>query len=307
MPDQPRVPDLTHVPDLEQLRALVETARAGSMSGAAKRLGISQQAVSARVRAAERLVRVAVFQRTTQGAEPTPSGARVVGWAEEILAAASRLEEGVAGLSAEDDRVVRVAASNTISEVLLPGWAAALRAERPDAQVQVTPGNSDMVLAAVAHGDADLGFVEGPGVPRELASLDVGADHLMVVVPPDHRWASLAGGIDRAELARTPLVLREEGSGTRTTFEDAVPERVPPVQVQSSTPAVRDACLTLGAPTVLSALAVRRDVEAGRLVEVEVRDLAMPRRLRAVWRPSERPRGAAERLLRLAASRAPEA
>lgn len=272
------------------------------MSAAAKRLGISQQAVSARVSAAERLLRVAVFQRTTQGAEVTSSGRRVVAWAEDVLGAAAKLEDGVAGLRAEDDRVVRVAASNTISEVLLPGWAARLRVERPDAQVQVSPGNSIMVLAAVARGDADLGFVEGPSVPRELKSQIVGTDSLMVVVPPDHRWAQLPGGIDRAELARTPLVLREEGSGTRTTFEDAVPERVPPVQVQSSTPAVRDACLTLGAPTVLSALAVSRDLEAGRLVEVKVRDLVMPRTLRAVWRPSERPRGVAEELLRIAAA-----
>ncbi len=256
MPETPRVPDLSRVPDLEQLRALVETARTGSMSAAAKRLGISQQAVSARVRSAERLLRVAVFQRTTQGAEVTTSGTRVVAWAEDVLGAAARLEDGVAGLRTEDDTVVRVAASNTISEVLLPGWAARLRAERPGVQVQVSPGNSIMVLAAVARGDADLGFVEGPSVPRELSDQVVGGDHLMVVVPPDHRWAGLDGGIDRAELARTPLVQREEGSGTRTTFEDGRPGAR-----RAGAGAVVDAC---GARRLPDARGTRRAVRAGR-------------------------------------------
>ncbi len=291
--------DLARVPDLDQLRALVSAAQTGSMTTTAKDLGISQQAVSARVSAAERLLRVAVFERSTQGVALTGAGQLVVSWAQQVLDAAAALEEGVEALREDGTRVVRVAASNTISECLLPGWASRLRAEHPEATLQIRPGNSEMVLEAVAGGGVHLGYVEGPRIPRTLRSRVVAKDALLVVVPPDHRWAQLTRGIDRAALAETPLVLREAGSGTRIRFEEALPEHVPPALVLSSSAAVRDAALTLGAPTVLSSLAVRQDLASGRLVQVRVRDLDLPRSLRAVWHPNQRPQGAAADLLRI--------
>ncbi len=273
------------------------------MSGAATELGVSQQAVSARITAAERLLGVAVFERSTRGVAVTEAGRLVVTWAQAVLDAATALDRGAESLRTEAAEVVRVAASNTVSEALLPGWAARLRAERPDVRIHVVPGNSETVLDLVAKGEVDLGYVEGPRVPRTLRSRVVARDVLMVVVPPDHAWASRRSPVGREELASTPLVLREEGSGTRERLERAMPEHVPPRQVLGSTAAVRDAAITLGAPTILSSLAVQRDLEAGRLVAVAVDDLAMPRRLRAVWHPSRRPRGIAAELLRLSAAR----
>ena len=296
------MPDLARVPDLDQLRALVAVAGRGSMSAASRDLGISQQAVSARVTGAERVLGVAVFERSTRGVSVTEAGRLVVTWASEILDAATVLDRGVESLRAGSAHEVRVAASNTVSEALLPGWAARLRAEHDAVRLHVVPGNSDTVLDLVARGSVDLGFVEGPRVPRTLRSRVVAQDTLVVVVPPDHRWATRRAPVSREEVAATPLVLREEGSGTRERLEQALGEHVPPAQVLGSTAAVRDASVTLGAPTVLSSLAVQRDLEAGRLVRVPVLDLPLPRRLRAVWHPARRPRGAAADLLRLAAA-----
>ncbi len=298
------VPGLSHVPDLEQLEALAVTAGAGSMSAAARQLGVSQQAVSARISAAERLLGVAVFERSTRGVAATPTGEVVLAGVRDVLDAASGLAVTAASLRSRGAGHVRVAASNTVSECLLPGWAGLLRAERPDVRLHWTPGNSEAVLDAVATGQVDLGFVEGPTVPRTLRSRVVAKDSLVVVVTPDHPWARVTDGISVTELRRTPLVLREAGSGTRERLDEAVPDRVTPAQVLRSTAAVRDAARTLGAPTVLSSLAVEWDLTTGRLVEVHVRDLAMPRRLRAVWHPNQRPRGAAADLLRIAGARA---
>ncbi len=294
------VPGLSHVPDLEQLEALAVTAAAGSMSAAARELGVSQQAVSARISAAEGLLGVAVFERSTRGVTATLSGEVVLARVRDVLDAAAGLAVTAASLRSRGAGQVRVAASNTVSECLLPGWAARLRAENPDVRLHWTPGNSESVLEAVAAGQVDLGFVEGPTVPRTLRSRVVARDSLVVVVTPDHPWARALDGIDVEELRRTPLVLREAGSGTRERLDAAVPDRAAPAQVLRSTAEVRDAARTLGAPTVLSSLAVEPDLATGRLVEVRVRDLAMPRRLRAVWHPNQRPRGAAADLLRIA-------
>lgn len=294
MPVPPRVPDLA------SLDALVTVARAGSMGAASSRLGISQQAVSARVRSAERLLGLPVFSRSPQGVALTPAGRSVVTWADEVLQAASALDRGAADLRGDVQGATLVAVSNTISECLFPGWAARLRSTHPGARVSVRPGNSDEVIGAVTEASVQLGFVEGPTVPRRLASRRVGSDELVVVVPPDHPWARRRHGIDRALLAATPLVVREPGSGTRRTLEQALPTLAPPELELGSTAAVRDAVLASGVPTVLSSLAVRSDIESGRLVRVEVADLDLPRVLRAVWNPARPPSGLAADLLGIA-------
>lgn len=277
------------------------TAQAGSMGAAAVQLGISQQAVSARIRAAESSLGVAVFTRSTRGVALTTAGQVVVTWANDVLVAAAALEAGVAGLRTGHGDRVFVAASNTVAECLLPSWAGVLRAQHPTALVRAQPGNSEQVLAAVTGATVDLGFVESPSVPRTVASRTVATDELVLVVAPDHPWARRRG-ITRDELASTPLVVREPGSGTRATLERAVPALVEPLLELDSTAAVRTAVLTTGAPSVLSSLAVQADVTAGRLVRVDLLDLSMPRALRAVWNPHQRPRGLALDLLTIAAT-----
>ena len=292
------MPPLTRIPSLDQLSALTAAAAHGSMGAAARHLEVSQQVVSARITAAEKLMGVVVLERSTSGVRPTGRGQLVLAWAQRVLDAAQELGEGVDGLRGSGHSIA-VAGSNTVSEALLPLWAAALRKLHPDLALEVVLGNSAAVLEAVANGEVDLGYVETPRVPRNLRSTVVARDELVVVTPPDHRWTRRRRGIDRAELAATRLVLREDGSGTRTHVEEAMPGHAPPVLTLNSTAAIRDAVRTMGVPTILSTLAVENDLATGRLVRIPVHDLVMPRALRAVWNPHQRPRGAAADLLHL--------
>ena len=296
-------PDLSHVPDLAQLQALVAVARDGSMTIAARRLGISQQAVSERIRTAERILGIPVFERTARGVRLTASGSVVIDWATEILTAAESLDQGVRTLGSADRQSITVAASNTVSECLLPGWASRLRTLDRQVRLHVLPGNSDQVIHEVSSGAAQLGFIESPRVPRSVRSRVVAHDQLVAVVPPDHPWARRNKPLPASELSRTPLVLREPGSGTRAFLEDAVGPLAVAAAVLGSTAAVRDAVITLGAPAVLSSLAVSRDVESARLVAVAIDGVQLRRALRAVWHPSSPPRGSAADLLSIAAGR----
>lgn len=297
------MPDLSHVPELGQLQALVAVARDGSMTTAAEKLGISQQAVSERIRTAERILGVPVFERTARGVRLTAQGGVVIDWATDILSAAESLDQGVRTLSGADRLSITVAASNTVSECLLPGWASRLRTLDSPVRLHVLPGNSDQVIHEVSSGAAQLGFVESPRVPRSVRSRVVAHDQLVAVVPPDHPWARRNKPLPASELATTPLVLRESGSGTRAFLQDAVGTLAEAAAVLSSTAAVRDAVITLGAPAVLSSLAVSRDVESGRLVAVAIDGVTLRRALRAVWHPSSPPRGPAADLLSIAAGR----
>jgi DNA-binding transcriptional LysR family regulator len=231
---------------------------------------------------------IPLIERSPRGSRLTPDGKLVAEWAQAAVEAAAALDAGVASLRARSDAVLRVAASMTVAEYLLPGWLTALRVRDPQTAVALTAGNSAEVASAVLGGSADIGFTEGPDLPPGLASRHVGTDRLTVVVPPGHRWARRRSGITAAELASTPLVAREPGSGTRGYLEEALRTqagvtRAPPLAELSSTTAIKSAVAAGVGPAVLSALAVAPEVAAGTLCQVKVTDLDLTRRLLAVW------------------------
>nr|WP_206037683.1 LysR family transcriptional regulator [Rhodococcus sp. HNM0569] len=287
------------VPELSALDVLVTVERLGSMGAAARAHGLSQQAVSARVRSAERQFGIKVFTRGASGVRPTAEGALLLEWAGRILDAAEELASGVSALRGERSRGVDIAASMTIAEHLVPAWTVTMRRRFPDVVTSVRLQNSAEVLARVRSGEADLGFVEGPDIPNDLRSREIGRDQLVVVVPPGHRWARM-GSVPHDEFAATPLVQREPGSGTRTTLEHAVPDAAPPLLELTSGTAVKAAVVAGNAPAVLSSLAVAGELDDGRLVEVHVEGLELPRSLQAVWDPARGVRGAAREFLDIA-------
>jgi DNA-binding transcriptional LysR family regulator len=204
--------------------------------------------------------------------------------------------------------VLRVAASLTVAEYLLPGWLIPLRAVDAGTTVTLTVGNSADVAAEVAAGTADLGFVEGPDIPDGLRSRAVGADTLTVVVAPAHSWTGRRSAITAAELAATPLVSREPASGTRRYLEHALRTQagltpVPPVAELSSTTAIKAAVAAGIGPAVLSSLAVAPELApGGTLRAVRVTDLDLTRTLHAVSAGGRQLTGPAADLFAIAVS-----
>nr|WP_243757852.1 LysR substrate-binding domain-containing protein [Allobranchiibius sp. GilTou38] len=283
------------MPDLAALDVLLVVAQTGSLSKAATEVGTSQQAISARITALENLVGSRLTTRTSRGTELTEHGRLVVEWADSLLRHAAKVDAGIASLRDLTRASIRLSASLTIAEQLLPMWLVGLQADarrrgRDPLGIVLTATNSVQVAEQVRSGEADLGFVEGPRAPRGLRSTVVDHDELILVVPSGHAWARRRGAVTVEELTRLPLVVRERGSGTRDFFETAVAAKtgieqsfVEPALELSTSAAVRTAVLAGAGPTVVSRLAVGDDVAAGRLAAVRIADLDLRRDLRAIW------------------------
>ncbi|KOU29188.1 LysR family transcriptional regulator [Streptomyces sp. WM6372] len=300
------VPLAHRVPDLGALELLLAVARIGSLSGAAKRMGITQPAASSRIRAMETRLGVALVDRSPRGSTLTAEGALVTDWARRVMEAAEAFDAGAQALRGRRDSRLRVAASMTIAEYLLPGWLIALRGQRPGTAVSLHAGNSAVVAERVLAHEADLGFVEGLSVPEGLDSAVIAQDRLVVAVAPGHAWARRSRGVAAQELAATPLILREWGSGTRQVLDAALAGSgglAAPLLELASTTAVKAAALSGAGPCVLSELALGEELAARRLVEVPVTGAALGRALRAVWPVGARPAGPARDLLSLTRAR----
>jgi DNA-binding transcriptional LysR family regulator len=276
----------TRRPDLDDLEVLALVARTGSIGQAAQELRLSQPSVSRRMLALERRLGVTLLHRTKQGTTLTPHGILVVDWAGELLDAAERFTRSVATLRAEGELVVRAAVSMTIAEHYAPAWLARLHAGAPDLQVSLSVANSTEVERLVRAGAADLGFVEVPTAPDGLRHQQVGADRLVVAVAPGHPWADRTEPVTALELAVGGVLVREEGSGTRVTLEEALHREghvLVPGLVMASNNGLTHAAIAGMGPVVLSERALEATLALGHLRAVPLAGVFLLRPLTAIW------------------------
>lgn len=273
-------------PNVASLDLFVSVVHLGSLSAAAVAHGISQPSASARIRQLERQLKVELLTRGPNGSTPTAAGALVAEWAQQVLDSLDSLLTSTSALRSAGTSV-RVAASYTIAEHLLPRWLGSFRRTHPDIAVELEVLNSAAVLERIHRGGVQLGFIENPSPIDGLHAQTVAHDELVVVVDPDHPWARRRRPLTAAQLAGTALVSREEGSGTRDSLTTALAtaglEPVAPALVLASTSAVRAAVESGAGPAVLSWLTVADSIANGRLVQVGLDGLDLHRDLRAVW------------------------
>jgi DNA-binding transcriptional LysR family regulator len=283
------------MPDLDSFEVFLAVAETGSLGGAARELGLTQQAVSRRLATMEEKAGVALAVRTTRGSQLTPAGAFVAEGASRLLELARDIDASLGSLRHEGGQRITVVASQTIVEYLMPHWLLSLQAADSHyggtaPRVVLTASNSPHAIASVRDGTADLGFIENPDPPTGLGSCVVGHDELVVVVPPDHQWAQRERVVSAHELAQTPLICREPRSGIRDSLTVALRrvlgddvKQAPPLLELPSTGAMRAAVLAGAAPAAMSRLAVGDDLAVGRLRAIAVSELDLRRELRAIW------------------------
>ena len=305
-----RVALSARMPELSALEVLSAIAKTGSLNAASREVGTSQQAVSARLTSIESQIGVRLVTRTTRGTQLTAAGEVVAEWADQVLDVAQRVDTGLASLRAERRSRLKVAASHTVAEQLMPRWlvslqAAAQRHGGTAPEVSFNATDSEGAIAAVREGEAELGFIEIRGALHGLRSRVIGRDELIVVVPPDHKWVRRSAPITIAELRQTPLVSRKSGwrlllgadEAAENEDVDHLEPAAHPLELASAA-AVRAAVLAGAGPAVMSRLAVSDDLNHGRLRAVPIADLDLRRDLRAIWMGAKTPpAGAARDLL----------
>ncbi|MGO1545196.1 MAG: LysR family transcriptional regulator [Gulosibacter sp.] len=296
--------------DHESLELFVRVVDVGSINAVAAQVGRSQQAVSERMRRLETELELNLLERGARGSKPTEVGTLVADWAADLIEATNTFTARIESLRTDSNADLWVAASQTIAGYLLPQWLGALKSKGVNGATSphVHAVNSVEVVREVRAGTVSLGFIETLDLPTDLVMRTVGHDELVVVVAPEHPWSERSEGISPAELAGTPLVVREEGSGTRQALETLLKEGdpgiviVPPAAEFSAVVSVKGAVTAGIAPAVMSAITVADELVSGRLVSVPVRGLDLSRPLTAVWREDRNLTQTALELIEIAAS-----
>ncbi len=290
---------------MSTLRLLVALAEESSISEAARRVGMAQSNASRSLKNLESQVGVQLVSRSHAGSQLTDRGNLLALWAQEVVLATDRLLAGVNSLRGTSGGQIIVGASHTVAEHLAPEWLATFHRQPRAVTVTLDMENSERVLDGVARGEFALGFVECPQVPDSFAQAQVRVDALKLIVHPGHEWAQLAQRdqpLLPSMLAKTPLILREAGSGTRAVASEALAPYggVRTLMELNSTSAIVRAVEAGAGPALLSGLSVENGIREGRLVAVTVLGQSLTRQIRAVWMPSSVPRGEVQELLQIA-------
>lgn len=204
--------------NLFQLRAFDAVAREGSFTRAAARLFISQPAVTGHIKALEEHYQLTLLQRTARRVELTEQGIRLAAITRAMFGLA---EEAQAMLEANRQLLIgRLEVAADSPHQVMP-MLARLRERHPGVTVNLRLGNAQETLAALLSEHADVALLTEVEPRTGLHLQSLGPSRICALLPAGHPWASERDALPLADLDQQIMVLREPGSITRRTFDQA--------------------------------------------------------------------------------------
>jgi DNA-binding transcriptional LysR family regulator len=255
--------------NLRQIEVFLATAHGGSTRAAADRIARSQSAASTSLAELESALGVKLFDRIGRRLLLNENGRALLPKAQALVEQAA---EAQALFMDEHAAPLRVAASFTIGEYLLPSLISHWTQLHPKSHVHLRIFNTREVITAVAGLDVDIGFIEGAQTHSDLVVRPWLDDDMVIVAAPGHALANRRA--TALELADATWVMREHGSGTRQIADEWLLKNLARVRVGcelGSTEAIKRVVATSDALGCLSRYAVAQSVEDGHLVELRTR------------------------------------
>ncbi|ROT95336.1 LysR family transcriptional regulator [Altererythrobacter sp. FM1] len=252
---------------LEQLRIFVCVAERLHMTAAAGELNMTQSAVSSAIAALEERHATKLFHRVGRGIGLSEAGQIFLGEARGVLARAKEAETVLRELRGLERGTLRIVASQTIAAYWLPPNLASFRQAYPGIEIDVAIGNTEQAADRLRDGAADLAIVEGEIDDPVLASWPMEEDRLKLVSADPFEDKR----IDTKWLKRANWIMREQGSGTRSTLDrnlremGIAPASLKVALVLPSNESVRTAVEAGAGVAVLSSLVVDPAISEGRL------------------------------------------
>ena len=263
---------------LRQLAVFAEVLKSGSTTQASQMLALSQSAVSAALTDLEGQLGVQLFDRVGKRLVVNEHGRLLYPRALALLEQATEIEQ----LFREDNGAIRVYASSTVGNYILPEIIARYRRDFPALPLEMSVGNSQDVINAVADFRVDIGLIEGPCHTAEIVSEPWLEDELVVFASPTSPL--LQGKVTLERLASAPWILRERGSGTRELVDYLLLSHLPQFHLGmelGNSEAIKHAVRHGLGISCLSRRVIAEQLESGTLREIAI---PLPRLVRTLWR-----------------------
>ena len=207
--------------NLKQLEAFVQVSERGSFSKAAKELFLTQPTISAHISSLEKELNVRLFIRNTKEVSLSDDGKDLYRYAKQITDLEKAIEERFYMDSDDGKHFITIAASTIPAQYLLPKVLMCYRERYPKEQIKIMETDSSEVVTQVVDHMVDVGFTGTVLEKKHCKYIPFYKDELAVITPdtPEYRILKEQNRDDIDWIKRKPLILREEGSGTRKEAE----------------------------------------------------------------------------------------
>ncbi len=263
--------------ELAQLEAFLQVAHHRSFSRAAEALFLTQPSVTARIQSLEREIGERLFERTGRSVTLTDAGRAFIPHAQRALTAVQEGTDAIEAVRHGDVGSIRIGASTSIATYVLPTIFKHFRESRPRVHIHLSTGATEDVIERLLASELHVAITRLTQHP-EIESLHLYNDDLALVVPPNHSFAS-KGRVTVAEAGREPFLFFERSSSYHGLIYSmflrggVVPESVMELDSMETTKHMVEAGLGI---SILPLVSVEREVQAGALVKVEIRDMEQP-------------------------------
>ncbi len=268
---------------LQQLEILLAVIEAGSITRAAGNLFLSQPSLTKQIKNLEEAAGARLVNRSVTGISLTPEGQIIYDYARRMMRLREDAKDRVMRLKGQESGHIYVSASTIPATYILPNLLSELKKMYPALQVHLQMHDSEETLQAVLNDQAEMGFIGKEPANKKLIGMRLWKDTLVVAVPVSHPLARQKS-LRLAELTKVPFVIRERGSGTRDLIEACL-QKQPGMNLSffnvtcemGSSEAVKEAILAGLGVSILSSLAMRREMSQGLLAALTVSNYPMER------------------------------
>ncbi len=264
---------------MQQMEAIIALVQEGSFSRAAKKMLLTQPALTKNIKNIEICLGVRVVNRSTSGISLTPEGKIIYEYARRIIKLRNDAGEKINQLHENTGGEIYIGASTIPATYILPRALSLFRKKNNDARVHVQTADSEEVMNMVLAGEVEIGLIGKEALNRKLLAEPLWKDRLVLAVPRHHPWCQRKS-ITFEDLSQEPFVIREKGSATRDVLECYLKEHNAPALTQfnicsefGSSEAIKEAIIAGLGVSILSLHAIKRELVQGLLREIKIAGL----------------------------------
>jgi DNA-binding transcriptional LysR family regulator len=268
--------------DLRAIEVFCKIVELRSFSLAAEAVLLTQPTVSGHVKALEAELGIRLLDRSGRRVTPTKAGEILHAYGQRLLALRGEVQQAISehkgGLSGH----LVVGASSIPGAYLLPALLTRFKRDQPEVTITLHVRASRDIVRSVLDGTCEIGVVGGRFDDGRVHYAPFAEDQLVLAVPADHAWAD-RGSVRPEELRGQPFVMRERGSGTRQTAEEALaahgldPRGLRVVMEVTNNEAVRQALKAGAGVSIISRRSIEDDIRCRLLAALRVRGLSLVR------------------------------
>ncbi|HQJ36305.1 MAG TPA: selenium metabolism-associated LysR family transcriptional regulator [Bacillota bacterium] len=273
--------------EFNQVKIFVAVARKKSFSRAADMLFISQPAVTSNVQKLEGELGVTLINRKTKNISLTEGGKLFYRYAVELMNIYEKAEYALSGYKKNIEGTLEIYASTIPGQYILPYIVKEFKEAYPLVLFSISHKDSSEVIEEILSGRINLGLVGAKYNSDALEYIDFYDDRMVLIASPQKKFDS--DSVSIKSLVGENILLREEGSGTRLLLENALKEKDLDMSmfqsqiINDSLEAIKKMVELDVGISLVSDIAVKREVESGQLKQYEISDLELKRSFSLVY------------------------